>query len=327
MTRLSVYWASKSGGLREKDPFGVSEETEAVRGLFARIVLVIACLALMTALATLGSPPQRGRASQETTSVGVDADVAGNSATSLGQIDACASVAEAASFDVDVFVADIANLQGWQATVHYDPAVLQVAEVNVELFVAGTEAGRTLNLSDAVPDQDGAYNFVVVDVSPESVAHSGSGALARLSLKAVGAGMSFLTLSDVVFADPQANIIGSVDSDEIFDGPTGYAQVWVGEPCPGALPSPTPAPPTETPEATPEATPATTAASSSPTATLGPGQPTSTPGVQPSPQATPSGGGDDNGFPWAVAVGAAAATLVAAVAAALIFRWLLRRAG
>ena len=293
-----------------------------MRGLFARIVLVIACLALMTALATLGSPA-RGRASQGTTSVGVDDDVAGNSATSLGQIDACASVAEAASFDVDVFVADIANLQGWQATVHYDPAVLQVAEVNVELFVAGTEAGRTLNLSDAVPDQDGAYNFVVVDVSPESVAHSGSGALARLSLKAVGTGMSFLTLSDVVFADPQANIIGSVDSDEIFDGPTGYAQVWVGEPCPGALPSPTPVPPTETPEATP----ATTAASSSPTATLGPGQPTSTPGVQPSPQATPSGGGDDNGFPWAVAVGAAAATLVAAVAAALIFRWLLRRAG
>jgi len=294
-----------------------------VGGLFARIVLVIACLALMAALATLSSPPQRGRAVQAATALGIDADATGNGDTSLGNIDACVSVAPGQTFDIDIFVEDATDLMAWQAIFNYDPSVLRVTETNTELLLVSGEPARIIDLSDLPPGQDGSFEFAVVAVTTSGAGHNGTGPLARLKLEAVAAGTSFLALSNVVLGDSSSQAIGDVNGDDIFDGPTGYAQVWVGEPCPGALPSPTPAPPTETPEATP----ATTAASSSPTATLGPGQPTSTPGVQPSPQATPSGGGDDNGFPWAVAVGAAAATLVAAVAAALIFRWLLRRAG
>ena len=308
-------------------------------GLFARIVLVVTCLTLMAALATLGSPSPVGQASQATPALGIDADATGNGDTSLGNIDACVSVAPGQTFDVDIFVADAVDLVTWEAVFDYDPSLLRVTETNEELFMAAGETGRLIDLSDLPPDEDGFQYFLVVAITPEGLGRSGTGVLARVTLEAVATGTSFLTLTNLILGDSNSKAIGDLNGDDEFDGTVGHAQVWVGEPCPAVLPSPTAGPPTLTPEVTPEATPPTTAAPSSPTATLGPGQPTATPGGQPSPQptatpsgqpspqATPSDGGDDNGFPWAVVVGGAAATLVAAVAAALIFRWLLRRAG
>jgi len=298
-----------------------SEEGDMMGRPFVGALVVSLCLGLLAVLGLLlGSPPQAGRASQVTTALGIDANPTGNSATSLGQIDVCVSVGAGESFDVDIFVTDVANLVGWQTIFTYDPSVLKVANADMELFMAGSEPGRTLNLSDVTPDQDGSYSIIVVDTSPDSSGHSGSGVLTRITLEAVGTGMSFLTLGDTILADPTAQIIGSVNGDELFDGALGYAQVWVGEPCPGTLPSPTPGPATPSPVATAAATSAATSATpaKSPPAT------SSTP--PPQATATPSEGGDNGGFPWVVVIGAVAATIVAALAAALVFRWLLRRA-
>lgn len=294
-------------------------------GLFARSVLVSAGLALAAALgAVLGSSPQIGQASQVSTAMGVDADTTGNSATSLGDIDACVSVEVGQTFDVDVFVANVAGLLGWQAALVYDPAVLRVADANVELFLAGPQRGRMLNLSDLVPDQDGGYAFAVVDATPDSEGHTGSGVLARMTLEAVGTGMSFLTLDGIVFADPAGSSIGDVNGDDIFDGTIAHAQVWVGEPCPGTLPAPTPsASPTGAgPTATvPPATPTSTGVAASPTGEA-PSPVSPTVGGAQEPASTDEGGG----FPWAVVAGAVAATIVATLAAALALRWLLARA-
>jgi cell division septation protein DedD len=314
----------------EEDPLRVSEEGGIVGGLFARIVLVSICLALMAALATLASSQQVGQASQVTTAVGIDADSTGNTDNSLGNIDACISVAPGQTFDVDIFVADVVDFMAWQAVFIYDPSVLRVTETNAELFLASGEPARTLDLSDVAPNDDGSFEFAVVAITSSGQGVTGSGPLARVKLEAVAAGTSFLTLDNLILGDSNSLPIGDVNGDELFDGAIGYAQVWVGEPCPSVLPSPTPsASPTatteETPEATPEATTPTTAVPSTPAATPGPGQPT-VPSAQPSPQATASVGGDDSGFPWAVVIGASAATIVAALVVALGFRWLLRRA-
>jgi hypothetical protein len=286
-----------------------------VGGLFPRIVLVGACLGLVAALGPIfGLAQQVGRASQVSTAVGIDADPTGNSATSLGQIDACVSVGAGQTFDVDIFVTDVADLKGWQGILTYDPKVVNVANADVELFLAGTEAGRTINLSEPVPDKDGSYLLVIADMTP-GAGHSGSGVLARVTLQVVGTGTSFLTLDKNVLGDSTANAIGPMTSDGWFDGPVGYAQVWVDEPCPGSLPTPTPSP-APTPQAT-----ASPAAPSPTPATVEPASPVAT---TPSGQSTEGEG--EGGFPWAVAGGAAGAAVVDALAAGLAFRRLQRRA-
>jgi len=291
----------------------------------ARVVLVSACLGLVAVLGPIfGSSQQVGQASQVSTAMGIDTDPAGNSATSLGEIDLCVSVAAGETFDVDIFVTDVVDLMAWQAAFIYDPSVLQVAATNLELFLAGAEPGRIFNLSDVMPDQDGSYAFVVVDATPRGGGHSGSGVLARVTLQAVGTGASFLTLDEIVLGDLEAMAIGDVTGDDIFDGAVGHAQVWVDEPCPSPLPTPAPRP---TPTVRPAATPPSVATPTPLPATVEPAESTpATPSDQPPSQALPSEDGDNGGFPWVVVTSAGIATIVAALAVALVFRWLLRRA-
>lgn len=325
---LTSKWRRQERREEENDPRpAASEEGDMMGRPFVGALVVSLCLGLLAVLGLLwSSPPQAGRASQVTTALGIDADPTDNSATSLGQIDRCVSVAAGESFDVDIFVTDVASVVGWQATLTYDGSVLQVTNTDMELFLVGAERGRVLNLSDLVPDQDGSYSILVADATPGAMGHSGSGVLARITLKAVATGTSFLTLDGVMVVDPASEAIGDVNGDENFDGPIGDAQVWVGEPCPSTLTTRTPGP---SPSVTLEPTSPTTAtpSTSTPAATPKPGQTTpATASPQPTSQATPSEGGDNGGFPWVVVIVAGAATIVAASAAALVFRWLLRRA-
>ena len=281
-------------------------------GLFARVVLVSACLGVVAVLGPVfGSSQQVSRASQVSTAMGIGADPTDNGATSLGEIDLCVSVATGETFDVDIFVADVIDLAGFQAQFRYEPSVLAVAEADVELFL-GAEGSRILNLSEVVPDQDGSYGFRVADMTPGAPGHSGSGVLARVTLQAVGAGASFLTLDRIVLGDSAARAMGDVTGDGRFDGAVGHAQIWVDEPCPSPLPTP---PPQPTPTVRPAETPPSAASPATP-ATVEPAETT---------PATPSEGGDNGGFPWAIVCGASAGAVVAAVALAFVGRRLLRR--
>jgi cell division septation protein DedD len=282
--------------------------------LFARVALISACLVLIAVLGAmvLGPSQQVGEASQVSTAIGIDADPTGNEAVSLGQIDACVSVGAGETFDVDIFITDVVNLKGWQATLEYEPSVLRVVDADVEFFLAGAQRGRILNLSEALPDQTGRYDFIVADMTPDAPGHSGSGVLTRVTLEAVGTGTSFLTLDGIFLADPMADPIGDVTGDSIFDGAVGYAQVWVGEPCPSPLPTPTPKPtPTVGPTAT---TPPSAVTPTPPPPTMEPTQPAPTmEPTQPAP-ATPSGGGDNGSFPWAIVLAASTGAVVVALA-------------
>lgn len=288
--------------------------------LFGRVVLISACLVLIAVLGAIlfGSSQRVGRASQESTTVGVDSDSTGNEATSLGEIDACVSVAVGQTFDVDVFVTDVADLAAWQATFGYEPSVLQVVGTNVDLFLASDQPGRLLDLSEVVPDQDGSYGFRVADMTPGAAGHYGSGVLARVTLEALTAGSSFLTLDEIILGTSEILAIGDVTGDNMFDGPISYAQVWVGEPCPSTLPTP---PPRPSPTVIPEPTSPGVSTPIPPET----GEPTEPTPAAPNGEALPGEDEGGDGIPWAIVLGASAGAVVAALALGFAVGRLLQR--
>jgi hypothetical protein len=281
--------------------------------LLARVVLISACLVLISAPGAilLGSSQQVVGASQVSTTVGVDADPTGNEAASLGQIDACISVATGETFDVDVVVTDVTDLSGWEADFVYDGSVVSVVAMDPELFLATKPGSNLVDLSgDSLPDTSGTYHMLVADMS-QTVGEDGSGVLGRLTLQAVGQGASDLSLSQVILGDSSGKAIGDIDGDNVFDGTVSTARVYVDEACPsGALPTLTPASPSAL---SPEATPASPAAATPTPGTVEP--------ISPAAAATDDG----SGFPWAIVGGASAGAVVVALALALVAGRLLQR--
>jgi len=172
------------------------------------------------------------------TIVGVDAITTGNTATSLGSIDRCVSVSPNATFNIDLFVKDVTNLNMWQGTLRFDGSLLQVTSTNVGYFLQTTPGSVVFNGSDPVPNSTGS--FLVGAVDEEYFPESGSGVLGRVTIKALSAGTSKLYfslwwpfgISGVNLEDPSANPIGDLDGDTYFDGLVFNAIVVVGGPCP-----------------------------------------------------------------------------------------------
>lgn len=99
------------------------------------------------------------------------------------------------TFTVDLVVADADSLDGWQAVLVYDPSRLAVETVTPGGFLSST--GRTenaLGLSQQEPGRMviGGYTY------GSAPAASGSGLLARLTLRGLAAGQTSLDLADAV---------------------------------------------------------------------------------------------------------------------------------
>jgi hypothetical protein len=175
--------------------------------------------------------------------IGVDVNTAGNTATSLGSVDSCISVATGDTFDVDIFVKDVTDLLAWQFYFAYEPSVLNVIGRNVSMFLAGNPGSNVINLSGAVPNATGLYQPGAVDVAEPPTHDSGSGVLVRLTLKAVGPGLSPVTLPSVdtegdgtidygpFMTDLETNPIGDTNGDTFFDGTVLNAQIAVDRGC------------------------------------------------------------------------------------------------
>lgn len=182
----------------------------------------------------------------------IDVDPSGNTQTSLGDIDECATVGQGA-FDIDVVVADVDGLLAWESLLSYDEDILAVTAIDVRQFLAADSGSSVVNVSASVPNSSGSFYMGAGDIGAET--DSGDGVLARLTLEATDSGVSPLelayrdvdgdgspdlgpTLSGLTIAD-QAVHIGDADGDELFDNPTN-ARIAVDMPCP--VPTPTPAP-------------------------------------------------------------------------------------
>jgi len=182
-------------------------------------------------------------AQQADTRIGVDADSSGNSDTSLGTIDECVVIAEGETQIVDVFVEDVTDLLAWEAVLSFHPEVIQVADADVQLFMAANEGSDVQDISGELPDSDGRYWLQAFDAADPPAPDSGTGVLARVTVKGVGPGVSELDLplSDLdgddspdegpLLRDVDVNSIGDDNDDALFDGDVAAARIAVDAAC------------------------------------------------------------------------------------------------
>ena len=249
----------------------------------------------------------------------IDMNISGNSATSIGPRDDCASVSSGGSVTLDVTALGVPAYVD-NAPAGVDPndeggIVSHSFELNypgtgdftitsyVDLMVGANPGSQTFPGSDPVGDSDGLWIASTLDISTASSSvEDGSGVLGRITLAIdplTPPNLYDLTLTNAAHSAPD----GFVLPDFIYP-----AQVAVGQLCPGVTASPTPSPtpvptasptPTSTPAATPTGSPwpsSSTAPTATPDGSPTPG-PTATPTPTPDASATPtpstgSGGGD-----------------------------------
>lgn len=176
----------------------------------------------------------------------MDVVPAGNTATSAGSVQACASAQNGDSFIVDIVISNVQDLLAAELAVTYNPDVLEVTGRDVEQFQAASAGSQVLDLSDKVPDDDGRYEIQSVDTADPLAPDSGSGILASVTLRAKAEGVSGISIAPVdldgngtpdrgiLLRNASGNPIGDTNGDTLFDGPANDAQVRVGEPCSGA---------------------------------------------------------------------------------------------
>lgn len=275
------YRAKPSGGLRERIPPPL------------RIAAAIGVAAFFAGLVGVGPFAGDIRAQAQPV-VGADLDPSGNTATSLSAVDACRSVTGGQRLDVDVFVRDVPAIDGFQATLSYDPAVVRPVQQDVNLFLAAAGGSDVVDLSKPAPNRLGEYVVAAFDFG-QNAAESGSGTVARVTFEALSPGRSPITVGDVKMVGADGEPVQPADSAGRYVGQVMSGTVAVDLPCQ----VPTEATPTKG-----QGT-ATTTPTSQPRVATGPSV-----SPQPTAEGVPAEPPGEGGFPWlpvVVAVGGAAA--------------------
>ncbi|NIM51439.1 MAG: hypothetical protein GTO22_19690 [Gemmatimonadales bacterium] len=193
-------------------------------------------------LATGGSSP--AQASPGMLTVGIDANPTGNTATSLGTFDTCRGVTAGDTFEIDIYVTDVADLLSWESYLGYNEVVLRVENHN--LLFQEAHSNNLSDTSDGTPDADGLYRAGGVDMNastPGSGA-SGDGILARITLFAIRNGFSDLSIEPIDLngdelldnsndigpwlKNASGDLMSDADGNGFFDGPIASAAVSIG---------------------------------------------------------------------------------------------------
>lgn len=215
----------------------------AFKGIIA--ALIVAALAAIPGLLL----PAALTAAQSGTSLVIDVKTQGNSPSALGEPDFCVSVDEGDEIDVDIVVYDVQDLLSWEATLIHDRSVLEIVEQDVRMFIASQPGSNPLDASEPLPDANGRHLLAVGDVSNST--DSGSGVLGRIHFKAIGEGISQISIPQRDInndgrTDEGAQLtqkggvpIGDTNGDRFFDGPVTPAFVAVGASCEELTPVPT----------------------------------------------------------------------------------------
>jgi hypothetical protein len=194
------------------------------------IVIAIGLATLAILLATAWGQSARANPGLAVAIDGNPGATPANTATSLGSREACISKSLNDTFTIDITVAEVADLKAWEATINYNPAVLKVTNKDV-LYLLAAGGGNVWDASGPVPDQSGDYQSGAVDLNNPGT-HTGSGVLTRLTLQAIGNGVSNLDLYNVSLEEPGNVEIGDVNQDGWFDGPLFHAAIGVGQSLP-----------------------------------------------------------------------------------------------
>ncbi|HEY5624871.1 MAG TPA: cohesin domain-containing protein [Dehalococcoidia bacterium] len=142
------------------------------------------------------------------------ADIAANTATSLGALQRCGAFGVGDTLTVDVTVDAVpevsdskGGVRGFQFRLHYDPDVLRVIKADYEMLLAASDGSYLVSLGDDPPDEDGILVAGVADFGQEIAPESGPGVLGRVTFEALGAGVSPLTLTRVAVLDGSQNAL------------------------------------------------------------------------------------------------------------------------
>jgi hypothetical protein len=125
-------------------------------------------------------------------------------------LSATASAAPAivnSTLDVEVSIANITDLYGYQFTLLFDPALLQATGAGTEGAFLAT-GGATFFDGGTVDNVLGSISFVFDSLIGAVPGVNGSGALAHFSFNVMGSGTSELSFADVLFIDPGFNDLG-----------------------------------------------------------------------------------------------------------------------
>lgn len=192
----------------------------------------LALLAIALALAPAGHTPTASADTEPIVSMDTLTD--GNTATAVETIDSCLSTTTGSVFDVDMVIQSVdpaVGLTGFQANLMYDPAVLQVTNVDYNFILTST-GSAAIPVGDSLPDDgDGDFFLAAVMFSLEIVPADGDGVLVRVTMEALGPGASPLHLADVKLADANANPIQPTDSNNLYIGPINDGHVAVDVAC------------------------------------------------------------------------------------------------
>jgi hypothetical protein len=159
-------------------------------------LLAVALIAAVAGVALLSGGQDTSRASPSV-EIGVDTDISGNGATSLGTPQSSRTVNCGDTFEVDLFIKEVTDLLAWSLRLEYDPSVVRIVGQDVQMFQAANAGSdvRDRSLGDPALDRGlggGYYDVTGGDIAEphEDFVDSGSGVLARLTLAAIGNGNS-----------------------------------------------------------------------------------------------------------------------------------------
>jgi hypothetical protein len=235
--------------------------------------LLVAALGAIFGSAALDSSATHGGADV----IGIDTDVTGNTATSLGNIEPCVQVNPGDTVTLDVFIQNVplyndgatpgvpnddsGGIIGWQYLIEYNEANLSVGSQDVTVSLLNSNAGSSMfDVSDLVPDVDGNNTWLSTALDTGTgIPEGGSGILSRLTINVeptAATGQYSLPLD--------LNNTATLDAPGAAFAPHSLAHgaIAVGQACgpivtPPLTPAPTPLPTPGTPTpAPPTATPA-----------------------------------------------------------------------
>jgi hypothetical protein len=190
-----------------------------------------AAAALLSAVvAVLLVQPQSPQAVTAPT-VSVDTEITGNSAITVGAVDACQGVASSAGpFSVDIVIQGVTSLSLFEADLLYNGAVLTVIDPVLSEFILATPPfppPLVFDLSDTPPDNDGVFHISIAS----SGNGSGNGVIVRLTLQPNGGGTSHLKLDRVSMQDFNESPLLPLDGQGFYAGTVNEGRIVVDGAC------------------------------------------------------------------------------------------------
>jgi hypothetical protein len=182
----------------------------------AALALIIACASLLLALGVL-RPAGASHSPSTVDRVAIDTNIASNGATAIGSLQSCVVVPSTGlTTQIDVVVGPVGipadrPIIGVGFDLSYDPSIVRVNAENHNFLLTANTGSSIFAAGDETlgfPDTDGLYNESTVDVGalPAS-AETGPGVISRITLEAVGIGITTLSLSSVGLLDDQSETI------------------------------------------------------------------------------------------------------------------------